>query len=71
MRNLIAWILIVVGLVLLVGGFGMIIVGLLGMDTSVSLAGVGWGVVGAIATIPGFRLRSAQAKASRPKGSGT
>jgi hypothetical protein len=64
MRNLIAWILIVVGLILAVGGCGMIVVGLLGADTTVSLAGVGWGVVGAIVTFPGFRLRTARAKAN-------
>jgi len=63
MRNTIAWVLIVVGLMLAVGGAGMIVIGLVVQFTNVSLAGAGWAVGGAILTIAGFRLRIVPAKA--------
>ena len=57
MRNVFAWVLIVLGLTLAVGGAGMIVIGWLSNSADVSLAGGGWTVLGAILTFAGFRLR--------------
>jgi hypothetical protein len=67
MRNIFAWILIVLGLVLAVGGAGMIVIGLISRYADVSLAGGGWTVFGAILTVAGFRLRVVPAKSGRQK----
>jgi hypothetical protein len=67
MRNVIAWVLIIVGLILGVGGAGMIVIGLLSQATGVSAAGLGWAVVGGILTFPGFRLRTVSAKPYRDR----
>jgi len=63
MRNIIAWILIVVGLMLALGGAGMIVIGLMVQFANVFIAGAGWAVVGVILTFAGFRLRIVPAKA--------
>jgi hypothetical protein len=57
MRNLFAWVLIVLGLILAVGGAGMIVVALMSSATDVALAGGVWTVLGAIMTFVGFRIR--------------
>jgi hypothetical protein len=65
MRNVIAWLLIVLGLMLAVGGAGMIVMGFLTNHLDVSLAGAGWTVFGAFLTWAGFRIRIVRAKANR------
>jgi hypothetical protein len=65
MRNFIAWLLIVFGLILAVGGAGMILIGFLSTHLDVSLAGAGWTVFGALLTWGGFRLRIVRTKATR------
>jgi hypothetical protein len=65
MRNIFAWLLIILGLVLAVGGAGMIVIALMTRQPEVSLAGVGWTVLGAILTFAGFRLRVVSSKAQR------
>jgi hypothetical protein len=65
MRSLFAWLLIVVGLMLAVGGAGMILMGFLTNHLDVSLAGAGWTAFGAILTFGGFRLRIVPSKGTR------
>jgi hypothetical protein len=65
MRNIFAWILVVLGLMLAVSGVGMIIIGLLTNHADVSLAGGVWAVLGAVLTFAGFRLRVVRFKADR------
>jgi hypothetical protein len=65
MRSLFAWLLIVVGLMLAIGGAGMILMGFLTNHLDVSLAGAGWTVLGAILTFAGFRLRIVPSQATR------
>jgi hypothetical protein len=62
MRNVFAWLLITLGLVLAVGGAGMIVVAFMLRQPDVSLAGVGWTVLGAILAFAGFRLRAVASK---------
>jgi hypothetical protein len=57
MRNVFAWVLIVLGLILAVGGLGMIVVALMSNAMDVALAGGVWTVLGAIITFVGFRIR--------------
>ncbi len=57
MRNIFAWVLIVLGLMLAVGGAGMIVVGLISSAMDVAGAGAGWIVLGLILTVVGFWLR--------------
>jgi hypothetical protein len=58
MRNLFAWVMIVLGLMLAVGGAGMIVVGLISTDAKgVAAAGGAWTFLGLILTFVGFRLR--------------
>jgi hypothetical protein len=57
MRNIFAWLLILLGLMLAVGGAGMIVIGFLTKHPDVSLAGAGWTVFGSLLTFAGFRLR--------------
>jgi hypothetical protein len=57
MRNIFAWLLIILGLMFAVGGAGMVVVGLMTGATDVALAGAGWTVLGLIMTFAGFRIR--------------
>jgi hypothetical protein len=65
MRNIIAWLLIVLGLIAAIGGAGMIVIGLMTRHSDVALAGSGWTVVGAMLTFGGVRLRMVPTKTHR------
>jgi hypothetical protein len=66
MRNILAWVLIVLGLMAAIGGAGMIVVGLIANATDVALVGGVWTVVGLIPTLVGFRLRVPPPRTDRP-----